>query len=78
VGKVIFEALGYGNNFSLQGASGGHCTWRSQYTESLNAMVDKFLKGNASANTGKVATDFSGPDAKKHYDWTPPTLTGEL
>ncbi|MBN2573219.1 MAG: PE PGRS family protein [Deltaproteobacteria bacterium] len=78
VGKVIFEALGVGDNFAYQGASGGHCQWRSQYTASLNAMVDKFLKGNASAKTGTVATDFSGPDPKKYYDWTPPTLSGEL
>jgi hypothetical protein len=78
VGKVIFEALGYGDNLAYQGASGGHCQWRTQYTASLNAMVDKFLKGNASAATGKVATDFTGPDPKKYYTWTVPTLTGDL
>jgi hypothetical protein len=78
VGKVVFEALGYGDNMSYQGASGSHCSWRTQYTESLNAMVDKFLKGNASATTGKVGTDFTGPDPKKYYDWTAPALTGKL
>lgn len=78
VDKVVFEALGYGDNFSYQGASGSHCQWRTQYTESLNAMIDKFLKGNASATTGKVATDFTGPDPKKYYDWTAPTLAGKI
>jgi hypothetical protein len=79
VGKMIYEALGVGSNMAYQGASGGHCTWRSQYTASLNAMVDKFLKGNASANTGTVATDLPNPPAASgHIDWTPPTLSGSL
>ncbi len=78
IDKVIFEALGYAGNFAYQGASGSHCQWRTQYNESLNGMVDKFLKGNASAKTGNVATDFTGPDPKKYYDWTAPTLTGDL
>jgi hypothetical protein len=79
VGKMIFEALGVGSNMAYQGASGAHCTWRSQYTASLNAMVDKFLKGNASATTGNVATDLPNPPAASgHIDWTAPTLSGEL
>jgi hypothetical protein len=41
-------------------------------------MIDKFLKGNASTKTGTVATDFTGPDPKKYYTWTVPTLTGDL
>ncbi len=79
VGKIIFEALGVGDHFAYQGASGGHCTWRNQYDASLNAMIDKFLKGNASANTGNIGTDLgSKPDPKQHYDWPTTELTGEL
>ena len=79
VGKMIFQALGVANNMSYQGASGTHCSWRSQYTASLNAMVDKFLKGNASATTGTFATDLpSPPSASAHIDWTAPTLSGDL
>jgi hypothetical protein len=80
VGKAIFEALGVGDNFAYEGASGDHCQWRSQYNASLNAMVDKFLKGNTSATTGNVKTDLgSKPDAKQHYDWDASTkLTGKL
>ena len=79
VGKMVFEALGVKDNMSYQGAGGTHCSWRSQYTASLTAMVDKFLKGNASATTGNFATDLpSPPDPKGRIDWELPTLSGEL
>lgn len=79
VGKKIFEALGVGDHMTYQGASGGHCEWREGYTEKLNAMVDKFLKGNASAQTGGFATDLPNPpNPESHYDWEVPTLSGEL
>jgi hypothetical protein len=79
VGKMIFEALGVGDHMSYQGAGGMHCSWRSQYTASLNAMVNKFLKGDASATTGNVATDLpSPPNPSGSIDWEPPTLSGEL
>jgi hypothetical protein len=79
VGKMIYEALGVGANMSYQGASGTHCSWRSQYTATLNVMVDKFLKGNASAMTGNFATDLPNPPAASgHIEWTAPTLSGTL
>jgi hypothetical protein len=79
VGKMIFEALGVGDHMAYQGAGGTHCSWRSQYTASLTAMIDKFLKGNTSAMTGNVATDLpSPPSPSGSIDWTPPTLSGEL
>jgi len=79
VGKKIFEALGVNDNFAYQGASGDHCTWRTQYNASLTAMIEKFLKGKTSTATGTVGTDFgSKPDAAKYYDWTVPTLGGNL
>ncbi|WP_437280544.1 PE PGRS family protein [Sorangium sp. So ce375] len=79
VGKMIFEALGVGDHMAYTGAGGSHCQWRSQYTASLNAMVDKFLKGNDATATGTFATDLPNkPNHLDHIDWTPPTLTGEL
>lgn len=79
VGQMIFEALGVGDHFTYQGASGPHCTWRSDYTDPLNAMIDKFLRGNDAAATGTFDTDLSNPpNHLDHIDWEPPTLTGEL
>jgi hypothetical protein len=77
-GKKIYEALGVGDNMTLQGASGGHCQWRSQYTAPLVANLEKFLLGDESAATGTMNTDFNGPNAEDHYDWEVPTLAGEL
>jgi hypothetical protein len=79
VGKRIFEALGVGDHMAYEGASGGHCSWRSQYDPSLNAMIDKFLKGNDSASTGNFNTDLPNPpNPEDHYDWDVPTLSGDL
>lgn len=79
VGKMIFEALGVGDHMAYTGAGGSHCSWRSQYTASLNAMVDRFLLGNDAAATGNFATDLPNkPNHLDHIDWTAPTLTGEL
>jgi hypothetical protein len=77
-GRAIYEALGVGENIKLQGASGGHCQWRSQYTAPLVANLQKFLLGMPTASTGTFDTDFNGPNPTSHYDWTVPTLSGEL
>jgi hypothetical protein len=76
-GKLIYEALGVGENMTYQGASGGHCQWRSAYTAPLVANLQKFLLG-MSATTGSFETDFNGPNPQSHYDWSAPTLTGTL
>ncbi len=79
VGKLIFEALGAGGNFSYECASGDHCVWRSQYNASLNAMIDKFLKGNQSAQTGRFNSDLGNkPNPKSYYDWDASPLPGDL
>jgi len=77
-GKMVFEGLGVGDHMSYQGAGGGHCSWRSQYQASLDAMIDKFLLGNDSASTGTVDTDYYGADPSNSIDWDVPNLTGEL
>ena len=78
-GKAIFEALGVGDHFAMQGASGTHCQWRSQYDASLKAMVDKFLLGKTSTATGNMATDLgSKPTATQYYTWSATELAGDL
>jgi hypothetical protein len=80
-GKAIFNALGVGDNFAYEGASGSHCQWRSQYTASLNAMVDKFLLGKTSTKTGNLNTDLgSKPNVANYCDWNiaEPELPGNL
>lgn len=79
VGKMIFESLGVGDHMSYEGAGGDHCSWRQQYQPSFDAMVNKFLKGDASASTGSFNTDLgNAPNPAEHIDWEPPTLSGEL
>ena len=46
VGQMIFDALGVADHFSYVGASGGHCSWRSQYTPMLEANIKKLGKFN--------------------------------
>jgi hypothetical protein len=78
VGRKIYEALGVGKNITLQGASGSHCQWRQQYTGPLVENLKKFLLGDDTANTGTFESDYTGPNPEDHYDWTVPTLSGEL
>lgn len=78
-GQAIFKALGVGDRFTYQGASGNHCQWRTQYDASLNATIDRFLKGNDSTTTGNFATDLAGkPDVAQYYSWDAAELPGEL
>ena len=78
-GKAIFEALGVGDHFAMQGASGTHCQWRSQYDASLTAMINKFLKGQTSTTTGNMATDLgSKPTPTSYYTWSTTELPGNL
>ncbi len=83
VGKKIFEALGVGDHIAYvgakgSGAMGGHCEWRNPYTATLNAMIDKFLKGNNSAKTGEMTTDGTKPTIGNYYDWSASELLGDL
>jgi len=76
-GKMVFEALGVADNFAYVGAGGNHCQWRPQYDSEVNAMIDKFLKGNASSRTGSMTGGVS-VDTKKYIDWNAPVLSGGL
>ena len=75
VGKLIFEALGVGDHITCESTSGSHCSWRTGYNASLQAMIGKFLLGKESAETGKFHTEATNPpDPEKHYDWAVPEL----
>lgn len=76
-GKKVYEALGVGDNFAYVGAGGSHCAWRGQYNNELNAMIDKFLKGNASAQTGSMTGNASA-NVDQFIDWDASELEGEL
>jgi len=78
-GKMIFEALGVGDNMSYQAASGSHCQWRAAYDPPLTAMIDKFLKGNDAAATGTFASDLPNqPNVEDHVEWANTELPGDL
>jgi hypothetical protein len=78
-GKAIFTALGVGDNFAYQGASGSHCQWRNQYQASLDAMINKFLLGKTDTKTGNFDTDLgSKPSTSMYYDWDAAELPGTL
>ena len=78
-GKAIYKALGVPDNFAYQGAGGSHCQWRTQYQASLDAMIDKFLKGKADTKTGNFATDLSSKPAETmYYSWDTTELPGTL
>jgi hypothetical protein len=76
----IFEALGVKENITYQGASGSHCQWRTAYTAPLVANIQKFLLGDATANTGTFASDLGGtkPNPDSYMGFTIPTLSGDL
>jgi hypothetical protein len=80
IAQRVFEALGVKGSLTYVGASGGHCSWRSQYTAPLVANIQKFLLNDASAATGTFTTDLGGtrPTPETHMDFTIPTLSGDL
>lgn len=76
-GKAIFEALGMADRIAYVGAGGSHCQWRTQYTAQLNAMIDRFLKGNESTKTGEMTGGLS-VNLGQYIDWDTPKLDGEM
>jgi hypothetical protein len=78
-GKLVFEALGVGDNMTYESTSGSHCQWRSGYEVPLKAVIDKFLLGDESAKTGTVHTEAANlANPEDHYDWAVPQLSGDL
>ena len=78
-GQAIFKALGVGDRFTYQGVSGSHCQWRTGYDASLNAVIDRFLKGKDSTVTGNFTTDLTNkPNVAQYYSWDATALPGTL
>ena len=54
----------------LKNASASHCSWPGQYNIILNAMVDKFIEGNSSTNTGSFESALGGNyNPSDYHDW---------
>ncbi|HMA65074.1 MAG TPA: hypothetical protein VKO63_07750 [Chitinispirillaceae bacterium] len=67
----IYKALGVEDNFGFYQANAGHghCSWPNEATPPLNAFVDKFLKGNSSANTHIFNYNKESMDTQKWFDF---------
>lgn len=70
------------NSLSLKNASAAsasHCGWQRQYNTILNAMVDKFIEGNSSANTAGFESAPGGNyNPSDYYNWDVSELEGKL
>ncbi|KAG9233579.1 hypothetical protein BJ875DRAFT_442119 [Amylocarpus encephaloides] len=76
-GGLIFQALGASSSFGLSSTSPhGHCGMPSSQQPELTAFINRFLKGDASANTAGVdKSDQSNVRPSDYITWTTPTLT---
>jgi hypothetical protein len=75
-GQLVFQALGVPDHMGVsQIGDHMHCEWNGSQQPEVTAFVQKFLLGNATANTNVLKTD--GPytfDTATWVDWTVPTL----
>ncbi|KAJ3528101.1 hypothetical protein NMY22_g9542 [Coprinellus aureogranulatus] len=79
VGRKVYEALGVADHMgiSLIGDH-NHCQFPEEQQPELNAFIDKFLRGNAEANTTVVKIDLEdegGFVEADWVDWTTPELS---
>ncbi|KAH6897806.1 hypothetical protein BKA70DRAFT_1528499 [Coprinopsis sp. MPI-PUGE-AT-0042] len=79
VGRKIYQALGVPNNMGVSSVAGHeHCQFPSTQRSELDAFVNKFLKGDANANTNIQRTDQSnnlGFVESTWVDWQVPTIS---
>jgi hypothetical protein len=77
-GKEIYKALGVENNVTYDSRNVSHCQYNSGSDKALKVSVDKFLKGDNSAATGTMTTDWEGVRTQPtpYIDWTTPSLGG--
>jgi hypothetical protein len=74
----VWKSMGVGDRFGYDFTGAHqHCSPASSQVTSTNAFIDKFIKGNSSANTSAVL--IAPPSLKENIanwkDWTTPTLT---
>ena len=70
----VYKALGIPDRIGFtQAQASAHCSFPSSQTADVQAFVDKFLGGMASANTN-IAKSSYNTDLTKWITWTTPTL----
>ncbi|KAF5309767.1 hypothetical protein D9611_013596 [Ephemerocybe angulata] len=78
-GTKVFQALGIADRMGVSQVGGhNHCQFSSSQTGDVTAFVDKFLKGNANANTNIVRMDKAnnaGFVEATWVNWATPSLT---
>lgn len=79
VGRKVYEALGVADNMGISLVGNhNHCQFPTEEQQpELDAFIDKFLRGNAEANTTVLHTDLEdngGFVEADWVDWTTPTL----
>src|SRR3954465_15202873 len=70
----VYKALGIPDRIGFtQAAASAHCSFPSSQTADVQAFVDRFLAGMASANTN-IAKSSYNTDLTKWITWTTPAL----
>jgi hypothetical protein len=70
----VYKALGIPDRIGFtQAVASAHCSFPSSQSPDVQAFVDKFLKGNTSANTN-IAKSSYNTDLTKWITWSTPTL----
>ena len=78
--KEVWKAFGIPENIGYDFTGGHeHCSAASQQVTSINAFVNKFLKGQSASTEITIQPSQTGFDltlGQSTIDWTTPTLTG--
>jgi hypothetical protein len=70
----VYKAFGVPDRIGyVQNATGTHCSFPSNLTADVTAFVDRFLAGNASANTNITKSPYN-TNLSRWITWTTPTL----
>ena len=70
----VYKALGVPDRIGFtQTAASNHCVFPTSQTEDVAAFVEKFLVGNASANTNIAKSPYS-TSLTRWITWQTPTL----
>jgi hypothetical protein len=71
----IFKALGVADHIGYDFTGGhAHCSAPTTQKNSINAFVDKFLKGGTSSTAIAIKPSASNFELTADFDWTAPTL----
>jgi hypothetical protein len=71
----VFKALGVADHIGYDFTGGhSHCGPPAVQKASINAFVDKFLKGGTTSTNIAIKPSASNFDLTADFDWTTPTL----